>query len=388
MDPLIPNVPVRPRFRSQPLVVCGLAATAVATVISCVSPPLYRSSARFEFLRDPAEVALPLFQQPEIVSKAGVRSSRLSIRAVPGSAQVEVTVLDENPKRAADLANSLASAYQAGRLQAEAATRPDRMAALEASTAAASAVFETAKQDYEAMSRTLAEARGRYGDAPDGPWRRQGEVDAALEHRTLLSTQLNELQQSKFPDFLQVANRHKLINSDRMVWVAEYLGTVTTLQAQSQAGLPDTHPDVLQTKQKASSLRVQLEKDAADLTASLALKIDALNQRLQSMERDRIAQQAVLREALASFEVAETVYRSAQAKLRQARIALETERAAAAAMPSYIAVVRPAEPKMRAAQPGFWLPLLLSPAIGLAGGLVFQTFRMPRTGRRQRPVTV
>ncbi len=379
MDPLIPNVPLRPRrFRGGHLLVCGLATTALALAVSCISPPLYRSSAKFTILRDPASEGPKWLRDPNTLRRAGLNASRLTVQPVPGTPDVEISVLDEDPHRAAQLANALAAAYQETRSQLDAASHPERLAALEATMASVSAAYETAKHEHEAVSRSLEAARARFGESPEGPWRRQGEVDASIEDQKLLTTQLDELRNSPFPDFLQVANRHKLINSDRMVWVAEYFGTISTLQAQQQAGLPATHPEVLRTKTQANALRVQLEKDAEDLTASMALKIDALKQRMESLEAQKTAERAVLAEALAAFQVADGVYRTALGKLREARIHVEAERAAAAAKPAYIAIAQPAEPQRRAAQPAFWLPLLLSPVAGLAGGLLLQWLRAPR----------
>jgi uncharacterized protein involved in exopolysaccharide biosynthesis len=384
MEAMIPNVPLRPRrIRGGHLLVCGLATTAFALAVSCVSPPLYRSSTKIELLRDSVNTGLGLLRDPETLKRAGVKTSRLILRPVAGTAQVEISVLDEEPKRAADLANAMASAFQETRWQLESSSHPERLAALEANMGAVSATFETAKHEYEAVSRSLADARKRFGDDPEGRWLRQGEVDGAMEYQKLLNTQLEELRKSPFPDFLQVANRHKLINSDRMMWVSQYFGTITTLQAQQQAGLPATHPEVLRTRTQANALRVQLEKDAADLTASLALKIDALKQRIESLEAEKTAERAALQEALAASRVADGVYQAALAKLRKARIDLEAEHAAAAAKPAYIAILRPAEPQRRAARPAFWLPLLLSPVAGLAGGLLLQWLRAPRNRRPQ-----
>lgn len=376
MNPIVPKLTLRRRpIRGEDLLHCGLAATALALLIACVSPPLYRSSAQFVFLNETAEEGCAWLRAPQTLRKAGLANSRLLIKTVPGTTEVEVSVLDENPERAARLANGLAAAYNEIRLGNDPRYQPGRIAGLEEALASLSAAFETAKQEYTAVARSLAEAREQYGEHPDVRWRQQDEVDAAEASRARLTTQLEELRASRFPDFLQVANRHKLINSDRMIWVAAYLGTVSTLQAQQQAGLPEKHPEVLRARTQAAALRVQLEKDAADLTASLALKIDAVRERIASLEAGKAAQRAALAEALAAFRVTDGVHRASLAKLEEARRRLAAEQAAASSRPDYIAVVRPAHPHLRAALPGFWFPLLLSPIAGLAGGLILHWFR-------------
>jgi uncharacterized protein involved in exopolysaccharide biosynthesis len=388
MNPIHPKLTLRRLpIQGENLLLCGLAATAVAIVISCVSAPLYRSSAKFVFLTETAEEGAKWLRSPQTLAKAGLTSSRLLIRPVAGTAEVEVSVLDENPQRAAQLANALAAAYQNTRWRADAGDQPERLAGLEETMTSLSAASETAKHEHEAVSHSLDEARERFGEHPEDRWRRQGEVDAAVEYHKRLHTQLQELRNSPFPDFLQVANRHKLINSDRMVWVAEYLGTITTLQAQEKAAIPDNHPEAIRARTQAAALRVQLEKDAADLTASLALKFDALRERIASLEAEKTKHKTSLVEALAAYQVTDGMRRATLANLQEARLRLEAERTAAAARPDYVRVLRPAHPQLRAALPGFWIPLLLSPMIGLAGGLLLQWHRMLADLRR-RPVTV
>jgi len=380
METLRPNVSLHRRSGGQSLWVCGLAATALALVISCISPPLYQSSARFEILKDSADAGLQLLRSPETLALAGIHPARVTFQAVPESTQIEVTVMDEDPQRAANLANSLAGAYQQARANVAAVGRPELLSSLETVMGEASAAFETVKQESEAVAQSLERARSHYGEDPDAPWRRQAELEAAIAEGARLQAQLDELRKSPFPEFLHVANRHKLINSDRMTWVAEYLGMMTTLQALTQAGLPDSHSDIFRAKKRIADLRLQMDKDAVDLTSSMALQIHALNQRVISLNSQKEADRAVLVKASAAAKVAAENHRAAQIRLRDARIEVEAVRATEAAQPEYIAVSRSAKPLRRPAQPGFWIPLLLSPGIGVGIGFLLRRFRVPRTG--------
>jgi uncharacterized protein involved in exopolysaccharide biosynthesis len=361
----------------------GLAATAIAVTVSCLTPPLYKSEARFEFGTDAPDSALALLRSPAVLSEIGVQPSRLTIRPVVGTGKVEISVLDEDPHRAADLANGVATVYREARAKLDAAGRPDRISAVESAMSEASAAFEAIKHESDAVTQSLAKAKADYGENPDGPWRRKAELDGAEEESAKLQRQLDDLRKAPFPEFLHVANRYKLINSDRMTWVAEYLGTNTTLQAQTQAGLPANHPDVVRARQRLAELRVQLEKDGADLTASLALKIEALQQRASSLSKERDAARIELGKALAANDLVSRNLESAQAKLRAAQIQVAAVQAQESAEPDYIVVVQEATVARHPTQPGFWVPLLLSPFVGLLGGLLIRALRLsrPRTGR-------
>ena len=380
----MPNLPIHPRrFQRGPVLLCVLAATALALTISCISPPLYQSSARLEFRQDPPGMALELLRSQGLLQKAGIRPSRVRIRPVPGTAEADITVLDENPQRAASLANGIAQVYNQTRTQVARGDRPQQLAALESSLASVSAEFEGVKHDYDSVTQSLAQAQSAFGDSPDGPWRRQPELDANLAETTKLQEQLDALSKAQFPEFLHVANRFKLINSDRMTWVAEYLGTMNTLQAQTQAGLPANGPEVTRARKRVADLRLQLEKDAADLTASMALQIQALQQRAVALGTERDAARARLVEVLAANKVATEAFHTAQESLRQTRAQVESVRTLDAVTPEFIRTVKTATAVNRPAQPGFWLPLLLSPIIGLTGGMLLQILRWFRNGQNR-----
>ena len=298
---------------------------------------------------------------------------------------VSIEYYDENPKAAADIANSIADSYMTKRLEFDLKKKD------EALTIINKQIGDLEKRSHEARLRMqAAKAKaGIVGDSTGNPmasnpgWTpqtagenleltRQGERLRLNREIQALEAQVSELEKLSGDELVARASGLKLENPIVTALAADYQKLLVDLEGQTNAGLGRRHPTIL-------SLNARIAKSKEVITQATFEHLQGLKTRLatahsertelekyvDSEKKDVLDQQSQYNDYLvAKREVENLDSQLVQLRMEYSRAELERAQAKTAAT-----IWQRAEPQRTPAKPNVLLNLALGGVLGIMFGL-------------------
>lgn len=209
---------------------------------------------------------------------------RLTVYNVPGSRVLGIRTVSENPVTAADVANTVASAYLEFQSQAKQGVTGEAAAYLE--------------QEVESLRKKVAEAEQKVAE-----FRSRSDLFVGAENRTLSDQQLSELnsqlvqaEADAAQENARAARLKSLLNSGQSIdsipeisadpfiqVMREREATLKAQIAERSTTLLSSHPIMQALQGQLSDVRVQINEGAREALASLDKNAQIANDRVRNL---------------------------------------------------------------------------------------------------------
>ena len=313
-----------------------------------------------------------------------VLRARVQVEEVRNTDLLQISVFDEDPKLAADIANRIVAVYQDTRVEEE----------KQILNRAVSTMNEEVAKQQKKVDQAAADV-GRIRDEehivdlnPEGQedavtplnsmvLKQEGEVNDAETRVSALKTQLDQIKSLSGEDLMRMLATLRIEDPTIMKILPSYEDTVAVEAQLLNSGLGENHPKVKALRATKSVYYRQLEDQVGMVRSALENNLktaettrDALKKRLDELNQKQLTSKNLS----ANYARAKNSYIKEKLLLDSVRMRSQTQTMELAMPRVAISVKEPAEPPARPARPRVGLNLALGAVVGLVLGLSLAFF--------------
>jgi succinoglycan biosynthesis transport protein ExoP len=309
---------------------------------------------------------------------------RVQVEEIRNTDLLQISVFDEDPKEAADVANKIVAVYQDKRVEEEKQIMNHAIATM---------TEEVSKQQKKVDEAAAGVARIRDEEHivdlnPEGTedaqtplnsivLKQEGEVNDAETRVAALGTQLQEIEALKGEDLMRMLSTLRIDDPTILKILPSYQETVAVEAQLVNSGLGENHPKVKALRATKQVYFRQLEEQVAIIRSALAKNLktaqitrDEFQKRLNELNQKQLTSKNLS----ANYARAKNSYIKERMLLDSVRMRTQTQTMELAMPRVAISVKEPAEAPTVPARPRVGLNLMLGALVGLVVGLSLAFF--------------
>ena len=305
--------------------------------------------------------------------------SKLNVEEVRNTDLLQISVLDVDPQRAADIANKIVAVYQDKRVEEEkdimnraVATMNEEVEKQRRTVAAAEAEVSRIRDEEHIVDLNPEGTEDTAAPVNSIVIKQEGELNEADAKVSLLSSRLEGIEKLNGEDLMRMMPTLEILDPTIQKTVPAYQDSVAQEALLLNSGLGENHPKVKalratkevytrQLEQQVGSIRIALDKNLK----SAQTNRDQLQKRLDEINKKQLDSKNLS----ANYTRAKNTYIKEKMLFDGVRTRAQTQTMELAMPRMAVSVKQVAEPSSYAARPRVVLNLALGALVGLVIGL-------------------
>ncbi|MEP7013915.1 MAG: polysaccharide biosynthesis tyrosine autokinase [Verrucomicrobiota bacterium] len=314
----------------------------------------------------------------------GMLRNRVQVEEVRNTDLLQISVFDQDPQEAADIANKIVSVYQDKRVEEEkqimnraVGTMNDQVTKQQKKVDDAAVDVGRIRDEEHIIDLNPEGTEDAQTPLNSMVLKQEGEVNEAETKAATLKTQLQQIETLKGEDLMRMLPTLAIQDPTILKILPTYQEAVAMEAQLLNGGLSENHPRVKALRATKAVYLRQLEEQVAIVRSALSKNLktaettqEALQKRLTEINQKQLNSKNLS----ANYARAKNSYIKEKLLLDSVRMRAQTQTMELAMPRVAISVKEPAEAPTRAARPRVGLNLMLGGLVGLVVGLALAFF--------------